>query len=163
MNWIWILVAMPLASLVCFVYIVRHDNAERATNYAQKVARAIVPIRLRSGLFQKGKRPISWVSEREFGALVRRSEDVILVDLASDRIGKPAAVNGPHMLFSAPNVLLIKQRGLLDVLRWAPSTSTVVLYGPRNVCASTIPEIRKASGAAPVYLLPETPNSSWAA
>jgi hypothetical protein len=118
---------------------------------------------LRTGLFQKGKRSISWVSEQEFAALVRRSEDVILVDLASDRIGKPASADAPHMLFNAPHVLLVEQRELLDVLRWASPTSIVVLYGPRDVCASTIPEIRRVSGAAPVYLLPKTPNSSRAA
>jgi hypothetical protein len=163
MNWIWVLVAMPLASLVYFAYKLSRDNTEHATRYVHKIAKAILPIRLRSGLFQKGERPISWVSEREFGALVRTSDDVILVDLASDRNGKPDAGNGSRMLFNAPNVLLIEQRGLLDVLRWASSTSSVVLYGSRDVCASAIPAIRKVAGSAPVYLMPETPNSSRAA
>jgi hypothetical protein len=160
MNWFLILIAVPLASLFCFVYIMSRDNADRATHYAHRLAQAILPSRLRSGLSRKGKRSISWVSEQQFRALVRRSDDVILVDLASGRTGETAASKAPNMLFSAPNVLLVEQRGLLDVLEWASSTCSVVLYGPRDVCASTIPAIRKISGLAPVYLLPESPNSS---
>jgi hypothetical protein len=156
MNWIWVLVAMPLASLLCFVYLIGREGGQRAPTYAGRVARAIVPIALKSSLHPQGKRKICWMSAREFEALVQRCDDVILIDLGSNRTERPAEFHAPHVLF-------IQQRGLLDVLQWSPSSSSVVLYGPRDVCASTIPTIKKVSGAAPVYLLPESPNSSRAA
>jgi hypothetical protein len=152
MNWIWVLVAMPLASLVCFVYMIGRERGQNAPSYAGRVARAIVPIALKSGLLPQGKRRISWISAREFKALVQRSDDVIVIDLGSNCAEKPTELHAPH-------VLLIQQRGLLDVLQWSPSSSSVVLYGPHDVCASTIPIIRKVSGDAPVYLLSESPVS----
>jgi hypothetical protein len=93
------------------------------------------------------------MSAREFEGLVQRSDDVMVIDLGSNSIGKPVEFHAPHVLF-------IQQRELLDVLHWAPSSSSVVLYGPHDVCASTIPTIRKVSGAAPVYLLSESQNKS---
>jgi hypothetical protein len=153
MNWIWVLVAMPLASLLCFVYLIGRQGGETAQSYAGRVAKAIVPIALKSRLLPQGKRKICWMSAREFEALVHRSDDVILIDLCSNCTEKPIE-------FHAPHVLLIQQRGLLDVLQWSPSSSSVVLYGPHDVCASTIPTIRKVSGSAPVYLLPESLNNS---
>jgi hypothetical protein len=93
------------------------------------------------------------MSAQEFEALVQRSEDVIFIDLGLNCAEKPVEFHAPHVLF-------IQQRGLLDVLQWSPSSSSVVLYGPHDTCASTIPTIKKVSGAAPVYLLSETPNST---
>ena len=153
MNWIWVLVAMPLASLLCFFYLISRPGGRNAPNHAGRVASAIAPIALKSGLLRRGKRKIGWISAREFEGLVQRSDDVIIVDLGSNSIGKPVEFHAPHVLF-------IQQRGLLDVLQWSPSSSSLVLYGPHDVCASTIPTIKKVSGAAPVYLLSEKPNSS---
>jgi len=132
------------------------QGGQNAPSYAGRVAKAILPIALKSGLLPQGKRTICWISAQEFEALVQRCDDVILIDLGSNCTERPAA-------FHAPHVLLIKQRGLLDVLRWSPSSSRVVLYGPHDVCAATIPTNRKVPGAATVYLLSESPNSSRAA
>jgi len=156
MNWIWVLVAMPLASLLCFVYMIGRQGWRDAPSSVDRVARAIVPIALKSGLLPQGKRKICWISDREFKALVQRSDDVIVIDLGSNCTEMPTELYAPH-------VLLIQQRGLLDVLQWSPSSSSVVLYGPRDMCASSIPTIRKVSGFAPVYLLPEGPDSLRAA
>jgi hypothetical protein len=153
MNWFWILVAMPLASLLCFVYMIGRLGGRIGQSYTGRFAKEIVPIALKSGLLPQSKRKICWMSAREFEALVQRSDDVIVIDLCSNCTDKPIG-------FHAPHVLLIQQRGLLDVLQWSPSSSSVVLYGPHDVCASTIPTIRKVSGSAPVYLLPESLNNS---
>jgi hypothetical protein len=153
MNWIWVLVAMPLASLLCFVYMIGRQGGKNAPSYADRVAKAIAPIALRNRLLRQGGRKISWMSAREFEGLVQRSDDVMVIDLGSNSIGKPVEFHAPHMLF-------IQQRELLDVLRWAPSSSSVVLYGPHDVCASTIPIIRRVPGAAHVYLLSKSQNES---
>src|ERR1700733_5134542 len=90
MNWIWVLGAMPLASLLCFVYLIGRGGGHRAPTYAGRVARAIVPIALKRGLRPQGKRKICWMSAREFEALVQRCDDVILIDLGSNRTERPA-------------------------------------------------------------------------
>lgn len=155
MQWIWVLVAMPLAGLLCFAYVIGREGGVRAPNYVGQVAKALLPSIWEGGLSLRGKRKISWISAREFEALVQRSEDVILIDLGSKSLGKPAEFKCSHVLF-------IEQGGMLDVLRWSPPSSRIVMYGPRDVCESAIPTVSRVSGAAPVYLLAEGPGSSRA-
>jgi hypothetical protein len=124
----------------------------RAPHYVDQVAKALLPSIWEGGLSLRGKRKISWISAREFEALVQRSDDVILIDLGSKSIGKPAEFKCSHVLFIEPG-------GMLDVLRWAPPSSRIVVYGPHEVCTSAISTVSKVSGAAPVYFLPEGPGS----
>jgi hypothetical protein len=139
---------MPLAGLLCFVYLISRENPQGAPSYVGQVAKAIVPKTWKSGFSLRGNRKISWISVREFEALVQRSEDVILIDLGSKALGKPSDLKCPHVLF-------IESGGMLDVLRWAPPSSRIVVYGPRVDCAEAIQTVNKVSGAAPVYLLAE--------
>ncbi len=155
MQWIWVLVGMPLAGLLCFVYVIFLGDAEGAPSQVGQVAKAVLPDIWLGGLSLRGKRKISWISAREFEALVQRSEDVILIDLGSKCIGNPAD-------FKCSHVLVIEPGGMLDVLRWSPPSSRIVVYGPRDECAATIPTVSRVSGAAPVYLLAEGSGSPQA-
>jgi hypothetical protein len=148
MQWIWVLVGMPLAGLLCFVYVISRGNALGAPNYVGQVAKAVLPSIWEGGLSLRGNRKISWISAREFEALVQRSEDVILIDLGSKSTGRPSEFKCSHVLF-------IESGGMIDVLRWSPPSSRIVIYGPRDKCAAAIPTVSKVSGAAPVYLLVE--------
>jgi hypothetical protein len=152
MQWIWVLVAMPLAGLLCFVYVIGREGGLRAPNYVGQGAKALLPNIGEGGLSLRGKRKITWISAREFEALIQRSEDVILIDLGSKSIGNQAEFKCSHVLFIEPG-------GMLDVLRWSPPSSRIVVYGPHDVCTSAISTVSKVSGAAPVYFLAEGPGS----
>jgi hypothetical protein len=101
-------------------------------------------------LHPQGKRKICWMSAREFEALVQRCDDVILIDLGFSRTERPAEFHAPHVLF-------IQQRGLLDVLQWSPSSSSVaqtaskygIPYSAQNSPAA------QASGEAAAKLVDE--------
>jgi hypothetical protein len=153
MQWIWVLVGMPLVGLLCFVFLMSRGNALGAQNYVGLAAKAVLPSIWDGSLSLHGKRKISWISSREFEALVYRSEDVILIDLGPKSIGRPSDFKCSHVLF-------IEQEGMIDVLRWSPPSSRIVVYGPREQCAAAIQTVNKVSGAAPVYLLAEVPGSS---
>jgi len=147
MQWIWVLVGMPLAGLLCFAYLIGREGV-RGLNYVGQVAKAFAPNKWAGGLSLRGKRKISWISASEFEALVQRSEDVILIDLGSKSVGHAFEFRAPHVLF-------IEQGEMLEVLRWAPPSSRIVVYGPYDMCNSMIPAVNSVSGAAPVYLLAE--------
>jgi hypothetical protein len=148
MPWIWVLEALPLAGLLCFIYLIAREGGLRAPNHVGQISKAFVPSMWLGGLSLRGKRKISWISAREFEALVQRSEDVILIDLGSKSIENQSEFKCPHVLF-------IERGSMLDVLRGSPPASRIVVYGPRDACTSVIPTVRKVPGAAPVYLLAE--------
>lgn len=93
MQWIWVLVGMPLAGLLWFVFLMCRTGGLRAPDYVGHVAKAFAPNKWEGGLSLRCNRKISWISASEFEAFVQRSEDVILIDLGSKSIGHAAEFN----------------------------------------------------------------------
>jgi hypothetical protein len=152
MQSMWILIAMPLAGLLCAVIVVARDGGMRAPSQGGLVAKNHLPSIQEVRSPRRPRRKISWISGEEFEELVQKSEDVILIDLGSLTLGDPNE-------FNCSGTLLIEPRDMPDVLFWSPPSSQIVVYGPRRTCTSVLPMISKVPGTAPVYLLSQGPRS----
>jgi len=71
---------------------------------------------------------------------------VIFIDLRPESESKSTPFPQSHALSIAPGQLV-------DVLRWLPPSSSVVLYGASSLCASMIWAVRDLTGPAPIYVL----------
>jgi hypothetical protein len=149
MHLIWILIAMPLASLLYFAWVV---GRQRAAPYTVLFVPASRGSDAHRSDFAHRKRTIRWISSEEFGELTHKFEDVIFVDVLPRRSGCPQPFPGTPLL-------LIKPDEFCDVLRWAPPSNCVVLYGPSDLCKSMIRSARNIGGHAPVFVLPI--GSGW--
>jgi hypothetical protein len=146
MDFIWPLVAMPVASLLYTAYVIARDNRH-------KLPDCVVPLSpLGPGVAKKTSsllscgREIRWISMTECEDLIHTSSDIIFIDLGSPDEEK----HFPHL---ADHVLSISPNHILDVLRWLPPETTVVLYGASDLCTSMIWTVRNLAGVAPVYVL----------
>jgi hypothetical protein len=78
--------------------------------------------------------------------LTHKFEEVIFVDLMAKGSGCPQPLPGACLL-------IIKPDEFCDVLRWAPPSNCVVLYGSVDMCKSMIRSARNISGHAPIFVL----------
>jgi hypothetical protein len=89
---------------------------------------------------------VKWITMGEFKRLLEQSDDVLFVDLRTANRGTP-------LPFVPARVLLITPSELVDVLLWAPSGNTIVLYGQGDFCTSMAEEVHNIKGGTPLYLL----------
>jgi hypothetical protein len=143
MSLIWVLIAMPLATLLYFAWVVAWH---RPIPDAISLAPASPASKSGWWKFLQRRRQIKWISLNEFETLNHAFEDVIVVDLLSQDHLKPR-------LFNEATFLYIKPNEFCDVLRWLPSSSCVVLYGPDDLCRSMINAAVSIAGHAPIFVL----------
>jgi hypothetical protein len=144
MHLIWILIAMPLASLLYFAWVV---GWQRPAPYTVLFAPASPGFDADRSEFAHRKRTVRWISSGELEDLTHKFEDVIFVDLLPKSSGCSRA-------FPETPLLFIKPDEFCDVLRWAPPSNCVVLYGSADLCKSMIRSARDISGHAPIFVLP---------
>ena len=150
MNLMWILVAVPLASLLYFAWVVgRQKPTLHAISFAPGSPSPVAS--LREPL--RGKRTVKWISSSELEGLVRKFEDVILVDLLLEN-GKGAPPS------SGPRTLIVGSDQLCEVLRWALPSTCVVLYGPLDLCKSMLKAAKGMEGHAALFILPVSSKHS---
>jgi hypothetical protein len=94
----------------------------------------------------RSKRTIKWMSPGEFETIIGKFQDVIFIDLLPNYSERPRP-------FQEARVLFIEPDGFHDVLRWAPPSSCIVLYGQSTFCRWMLSEARDISGRAPVFVL----------
>jgi hypothetical protein len=149
---LWILFAMPVLSLCYTVYVIARNGGVRMPACVIPLS----PITYRStgrlGVYPQEKREVRWIFTKEFEALLRESEDVIVIV-----IDLRPQTRKERVPFTVGHVLSISPGELLDILRWLPTTSSVVLYGTPDLCASLLWTARNISGSAPLYVLAEVP------
>jgi hypothetical protein len=145
MSLFWILIAMPLAVLLYFGWVIAW---QKPIPYAISLAPAI-PAR-NSGwwkLLQRG-RTIKWISLTELKTMTHPFEDVMFVDLISRDSSRPSCLESADFLH-------IKPDELCDVLRWLPASSCVVLIGPTVECRSMVKSASRIAGHAPIFVVTE--------
>ena len=82
----------------------------------------------------------------EFESVIGKFQDVIVIDLLPKCSDRPRPFPEASFLFIEPDEFH-------DVLRWAPRSSCVVLYGRSNFCKSMILAARDIAGHAPIFVL----------
>jgi len=150
MLFIVIFFAMPVLALCYIVYVVSASDKTKMLGCATSLPPT--PISSTTSLVQvvQKKREIKWISTKEFEALLRNCQEVILIDLRSQVRREPIP-------FPLAHVLYVDSRHLLDILNWLPAASSAVLYGTPDLCASVLWTVRNISGFAPFYVLTEAP------
>ena len=143
MHPIWVLVALPLGSLLYLSWTIAWQNPPA---YIVSRTRSSLASNLDLRTFPRSKRTIKWMSSREFDSIINRFQDVIFIDLLPKTSERRRPFAGAHLLFVSP-------QELGDVLRWAPPSSCVVLYGPPNLCKEMVSAARTITGSAPVFVL----------
>jgi hypothetical protein len=144
MNLFGILIAMPLIGLAYFVYvIVRRGEA--------RLSRSVTPLpfahpeAMRMTGNRAPKRKVKWISDKECEQLLRSSSDIVFLDMRSE--------SKAPIPFAVPEVLVLNPSQIFDMLRWLPSSTSVVLYGASNLCTSVAWSARNICGWAPIYVL----------
>ena len=139
----WVLIALPLVSMLYFAWVIAWQKpaAHIASQTCWSLASNLDP-----RTFPRSKRTIKWMSSREFDSIINRFQDVIFIDLLPKTSERRRPFAGAHFLFVSP-------QELGDVLRWAPPSSCVVLYGPPNLCKEMVSAARTITGSAPVFVL----------
>jgi hypothetical protein len=143
MQLIWILFAMPAGILLYLAWVL---GWQKPTPYSVPLAPANPSSNVDRGAHSYNKRRVSWISSTEVGALAHRFEAVIVIDLLSGSRGGGSLFPEDHFLFICPHEFW-------DVLRWAPSSSCVVLYGPSSLCKSMLRAVRDIHSDAPVFVV----------
>src|ERR1019366_4580217 len=146
MHVIWVLVAMPMASLLYTAWVIARGERVSHSNVVVLVASLNIPSNALRGPFRQVKREVTWISTRDIDSIVHRSENVIVVDLFPKGSERPDPFRGADLLFVAPN-------DFFDVLRSAPASSSVMLYGPSDLCKTMTGAVKDIAGFAPVYVL----------
>ena len=152
MNFIWPLVAMPAFGLLYTAILIVRNKPDLPDCVTP------LPVRPRDSLkapesFRGSRREIKWISTKEFGDIDFQSDDVLFIDLRSPDDSKPLPRSAKHVLFITPN-------RLVDVLRWLPPETSVVLCGASDLCKSLVWSIPNLAGAAPVYVFTDDPVHS---
>jgi hypothetical protein len=133
------LVLMPI---LAFLYLAYSDVRTRMANRLPNAQHTTLP-----GDFPNlTKRHIRWITQQELPVILRRFENVILVDVRSERGLKPSLYSGSHVLPTSPE-------HLNDLLPWLPPETSVLLCGPPDLCKSVLFETRNCPGSAPIYVL----------
>jgi hypothetical protein len=153
MDFICFFVAVPLVSFLCTFYLIAKDHR-------RKLPDCVVPLST-SGSWSARKtfnppsrgRKIRWISMRECEDIVRTSSNVVFIDLGPPEEGKQLPIRAAHVLSISPS-------HVLDVVRWLPPETTVLLYGASDPCASMIWTARSLAGVAPVYVVKAAPVHS---
>jgi len=94
------------------------------------------------------EREVKWISAKECEALLRTYCDVIFIDLRSGKENAPIPL-------AVSEILTVSPSQFSDMLRWLPASSSIVLYGASDSCASLLWSTRNIHGGAPVYVLYE--------
>jgi hypothetical protein len=150
MYLLWILFAMPVLSLCYTVYVIASNGGVRMPACVIPLSPIIYGSTGRLGVYLQDKREVKWIFTKEFESLLSESEDVIVIDLRPQ-------TRKERVPFTVGHVLSISPDELLDILRWLPATSSVVLYGSPDLCASLLWTARNISGSASLYVLAEVP------
>jgi hypothetical protein len=156
MYFIWMLVAMPIFALVYTACVVARGEKPKLPDPVIPLRKPVLDSTTRLGSHHQGKREVQWITQKNFESLTQGNDDVIFIDLRPENESKAAPFPHTHALSIAPGQLV-------DVLRWLPPSSSVVLYGAPSLCASMIWAVRDLAGSAPIYVLSETPVHSEAA
>jgi hypothetical protein len=143
MSLSWILIAMPFAVLLYFGWLIAW---QKPMPYAISLAPASCDANGGWWRFQQFRRKIRWISISELETVTPAFEEVIVVDLL------PLDRSKPQLLHEA-DFLHIKSDEFCEVLRWLPSSSCVVLYGPEEQCRSMIGAAGTMTGHAPIFVL----------
>lgn len=142
MNYFWMLIAMLALAYFTFIILRRGGS---------KSPKCVTPLpRRETNSFSTidnhdSERKVKWITERECELLLRRSGDIVFVDMRSkDRTPIP---------FTVREVLVLNPSQVYDLLRWLPASSSVVLYGASNLFTSVLWSTRHLNGWAPIYVL----------
>jgi hypothetical protein len=146
MDFIWPLVAMPVASLLYTAYVIARDSRHKLPDCVVPLSTLGPGAAKKTSYVPSHRREIRWVSMNECEDLIHTSTDIIFIDLGSPDEEK-------HFPIEAEHVLSISPSNILDVLQWLPPETTVVLYGASDLCTSMIWTVRNLAGVAPVYVL----------
>jgi hypothetical protein len=150
MFFLWILFAIPTLALSYVVYVIARADGVRLPDCVTPLAPMTFGATGRLGSYpHQRKREVKWISTKEFESLLCGSDDVIFIDLRTQAGMEPVP-------FFVANVLAIGPSQLLDMLRWLPDATGVVLYGTSDLCATVLWIARDICGSAPVYVLAET-------
>jgi hypothetical protein len=146
MEFIWLLVAMPVVSFLCSAYLIAKGNRRKLPDCVAPLSTmGLVSAKNTSSLPSCGRK-ITWISMKECEDIIRTSSDVVFIDLGPPEEGKKLPIPAAHVLSISPS-------HVLDVVRWLPPETTVLLYGASELCASMIWTARSLAGVAPVYVV----------
>jgi hypothetical protein len=145
MSSFWILIAMPLAVLLYFGWVVAW---QKPIPYAISLAPASPASNSELWKSSQRGRTIKWISSTEVKTMTRPFEDVMVVDLFL-RDGSKSRLLGDA------DFLHTKSDEFCDVLRWLPASSCVVLVGPTDKCRSMIKSASGIAGHAPIFVMTE--------
>lgn len=133
------LVLMPILAFMYVAYSdLRNKKVDRFPEAQQTTLRGDFPGRT--------KRHVRWITQQELPVILRRFDNVILVDLRSEWGLRPP-------LCSASNILPISSKQLSELLPWLPPETSVLLCGPPDLCKSLLFSLRNSPGSAPIYVL----------
>ena len=144
MNLFGILIAMPLIGLAYFVFVIIRRGDVRLPKSVTPLPDAH-PEAMRMFDNRTPKRKVKRISDKECEQLLRESNDVVFLDLRSE--------SKAPIPFAVPEVLVLSPSQIFDMLRWLPASTSVVLYGTSNLCASVAWSARNTCGWAPIYVL----------
>jgi hypothetical protein len=144
MNYFGILIAIPLIGLAYFVFVIIRRGEVRLPKSVTPLPYAH-PDAMRMTDNRAPKRKVKWISDMECEQLLRESSDVVFLDMRSE--------SKAPIPFAVPEVLVLNPSQIFDMLRWLPSSTSVVLYGASNLCTSVAWSARNICGWAPIYVL----------
>jgi hypothetical protein len=148
MDYFWILVTMPVIGIAYLVYVIIRRGEIKFSKSVTRLPRAH-PDRIRKIDNRSPERKVKSISEKECERLLRESSDVIFVDLRSE--------GRTPIPFAVPEVLVLSPGQVFDMLRWLPSSTSIVLYATSNLCASVAWSARNIHGLAHIYVLDQGP------
>ena len=148
MDYFWILVTMPVIGIAYLVYVIIRRGEVKFSKSVTPVPRAH-PDRMRMSDSRVPERRVKTISDKECERLLRESSDVVFVDLRTE--------GRTPIPFAVPEVLVLSPSQVFDMLRWLPASTSIVLYGTSNLCASVAWSARNIHGLAPIYMLDQGP------
>jgi hypothetical protein len=153
MNFIWLLVGIPVVAII-------FSAREIVRDWRHRLPERVVPLNpVRFPLVDAvpppamPKRPIKWISMKDCEGVVHNSSNVVFIEIRSGSEGKPLPFPATHVLSIAPSQLV-------DVLRWLPPDSCVVLWGEVDLCSSILGSLDDVAGSASIYVFKGEPAHS---
>jgi hypothetical protein len=140
-----IFIAIPLATLAYFAWMV---GWHKPVAYAVAMAPGNHPTGGYGWKPAQQSRAINWISFHELESRTRPFEDVIVVNLLQNEF--PTLRRADYVF--------IRCEEFCDVLRWLPSSSCVVLYGPSELCRAMVKSAQGVTGHAPIFVVPAIPG-----
>jgi len=146
MYLLWAILAIPALALLYIACVIVRDDQTGPHGCASELRLSGISSVVRCEIDAQNSRAVKQITAEELEDLAHQSNDVILIDLRSRWERTPVSIPVTHTLFIAPSQLL-------DILRWLPPASSVVLYGASGLYGFVTSAARHLNGSAPVYVV----------